>query len=317
MNCIFNELSLSDKFSSKEEVHNAILNLFDICDKLDDLKFTNETVKILFRDDNSIWNTELADNYTLIDWYSEDTFGDERILLQGLFDSPYENNDYFDFKSYLNIENAFVPLFKNAICNEGLLIANLTYTKGALSLSFATNKAWNNCNIPIQVCYKNGKTENKKVRNITKIEHIECHTEWLLMQHPIIQKWRASKDNLLPRKGKSNALVGNDWQKFTNNTNKSPNKKDEIEKMAKRVASINGWTYDKVLSDINQKKTGSFRLIFKPIKGNLFISVDFRHPARFELLDNHGKHLGEWTFNNEFIERSMDNSGHHDIHLSL
>jgi len=316
MNCIFNELCLQDKFQSKEEANLAILNLIEICNQLEDIKFTNEAVKILFNNDEIIWNSNLAENFTLTDWLMEEQFGNERILLQGLLDSPSIKEEFFNENEYIKIQQVTIPDYANQKSDNGLLIANLTYPKGAFSISLPTNEVWDNCFISIDIQYETENVQRKKVRHISKIEHIECHTEWALLQNPALKDWRASKDNLLPRKRKSNEIVNNDWQKFIRETNAAPNKTELIENISKKIFPINGWLLDNKLTSLNQEKTGSFRLIFKPIKGNLYISVDFRHTARFELLNGDGKHLGEYTFTGDFVKDSIDKMRKHEIHLS-
>lgn len=69
-----------------------------------------------------------------------------------------------------------------------------------------------------------------------------------------------------------------------------------IMKHCSRIAELNGWEYNKRVSDKNSSNE-KLRKIYRSIgfkNENCYLSVDFEHPdLRFELCDKNGKHIGE------------------------
>lgn len=86
-------------------------------------------------------------------------------------------------------------------------------------------------------------------------------------------------------------------------------------KVVNEVALRNGYIKDKTLSKINSN-AGKIRDIYKSnSKPTIYISADIENGA-IEVMDNNGKHLGEYTYLGK-KNKEPDRSGKHNIKLSV
>lgn len=77
-----------------------------------------------------------------------------------------------------------------------------------------------------------------------------------------------------------------------------------IKEVGAEVASRNGYAYRKDLSSINTKKQGNTRVIYSRFDGILaFLSLDFESGG-FEVFDQSGIHLGQYSFSGKKVKQS-------------
>jgi hypothetical protein len=94
------------------------------------------------------------------------------------------------------------------------------------------------------------------------------------------------------------------------------NKEALAREIGREIARRNFYLEETVLSTHEQQLRNSLRTIFSSIKHGrkIYLSIDFEKPA-FEICDEQGHHLGEYSFNGLKLS-DLDATGGHDI-LSL
>lgn len=112
--------------------------------------------------------------------------------------------------------------------------------------------------------------------------------------------WQPNKDfpnNLLPFREISDVFTQDNWVDFQAEYKKNTTEKEAIiSKMAKKVAIINGYVFDKRVSDLN-KTSGKKREIYSAGESNhiIYLSVDFE-TGGFEVCNHTGEWQGEYSF---------------------
>ena len=86
---------------------------------------------------------------------------------------------------------------------------------------------------------------------------------------------------------------------------------DVYTKVGTEVALRNNYQYDPCLTSINSN-SGCIRHIFQSnCSPKIYLSIDIRH-GNFEVCDSNGKHVDEYTYNNQ-KQNKHDPTGKHDI----
>ncbi len=180
MDLIFNELSLHDKADNKFSAQNLMKNLLLTCKEAKKVDFR------YLRVNKNFTQLQLIKNYTITNWLNDqEVRKNYKTLLLGIKRYPFiEEGDE-------NIKDSFIQNYyylnmpeRKELHNkktEGLAVA---FLKNTLSISFATNKVWENTNIGL--LEKTGEEEKSvSVRHISCPEHIESHRGWIELSYPV------------------------------------------------------------------------------------------------------------------------------------
>jgi hypothetical protein len=308
MDCIFNELSAIVPAQNKIDAATWMKVFLDTCRKLEAYLIADnirtKQLRVRVREDFLL--IQLSTNYTIQDWLLDSNVNpDLKSLLLGLRQSPCIEGEFQEEKFIL--ENIYFENPKQK--PEGLVIA---YLNKNLAISFDSDSKWDKSYISLTRVIAELK-EDIQIEHISKPKHVNEHKIWILKNSEFNWSiWQPSLDNLLPRVNLSNRLVDNDWGNFMLElfTKPSNEKLAIIDKMARDVAEINGYTFNQPLSSHNQKVYKSLRAIYEAGQGNrkIYLSTDFEK-GRFEVCDYRGKHLGEYNWNGEKTGDEKDKHG--------
>lgn len=111
--------------------------------------------------------------------------------------------------------------------------------------------------------------------------------------------------------------IENDAKEYTFGTLKQMpaggQKEAFAQQVGREIARRNFYNEEIALSTHEQKLRNSLRTIFSTVKNGkkIFLSIDFEKPA-FEICDEIGSHLGEYSFNGLKLS-DLDETGEHDI----
>ncbi len=136
------------------------------------------------------------------------------------------------------------------------------------------------------------------------------------------EKWQPNKDfpnNLLPFRALSDLFTVDNWQDFREKIKKNaPEKISIISKMAKIVATINGYTFEKDISKLNAQKSGKIREIYSAGESNhkIYLSADFESGG-FEVFSYNATWLGEYSFSGEVTSFSTKEEVHKKHQITL
>jgi hypothetical protein len=318
MEGVFNELSAMQPAENKRKAMEWMETLLNSCRDANVLC----TKPLRLRVSYEFRQTQIAENYTIENWLSDKTVKKRwTSLLLALIDSPrigkkIQEEKYIFTKNFEYKEDDTILAQGNDL---GLGIAYLTgeQEKDSLAISFNSHPRWDKTEVSL-LHFTNGAVEPQevKVKHASNTSHVKVHKVWILKSNEFDwSKWQPSVDNLLPRVDLSNKLIEGDWEKFRNELRhlQSQEKNAIIEKLAKNVAEINGYSYNQRLSTHNQKRQKGLRSIYEAGVGKqkMYLSTDFETGA-FEVCNHKGWHLGEYSFGGEQTKEA-DNSGQHNI----
>jgi uncharacterized protein YqfB (UPF0267 family) len=316
MEYIFNELSANNPAKNKVQAIEWMQTLLKTC------KVANKLGFIQLRVIDDFYQTVISKDYTILDWLSHDADFDSKAFLLSLLQSPcigreIQEEKFIYMEKTILADNSEGKIEQEA---EGLGVAYLTNKKGTLSISFASDSKWDKTEISLVYCFeKNTKLckEHIKVKHASKPEHITEHKVWILKKKSLSKPYiNPSLYNILPNKKISNQLVDNNWGKFREKLKQYPDDKNAmIKEMAKNVADINGYKYNKRISSINSTKK-KLRDIYETVdkhNNKIYLSTDFETGA-FELCNHKGEHQGEYGFNGTKNKEAQPKN--HSIRLS-
>ena len=195
------------------------------------------------------------------------------------------------------------------------------YVMQAPVLSFATSGLFQTDHLQAQLRILtevgDETTKNIALNNIFNSQSTTIHTPFLVdWKHKITLRgttWNPETDPIW-NKSTSNTIANIN---FPQSISKKIDKKAELRRVGTIVAEMNGWIFDKDITD-NNKNSGQLRWIFRSnnSKKPIYLSIDFENPfGAFELLDANGTHLGEIDFLGTQPPKHQDRKGYHDIKL--
>lgn len=180
-------------------------------------------------------------------------------------------------------------------------------------ISFLTAEKWKKCTLELQ-CLSDSDIEIKSLKNLGCFQHFEEHKEYLI---EIIQreyedcKWN-SRETPFRRKGLcQNYLKSLQYKNRLQACDKKTKMAMFLE-VGTYIAILNGWIYEKRLSELNSTKDIK-RRIFKGGNPTCYLSIDVMHGC-FEFLDRQGKHITEYNFEAEDQNKHYKD-GSHDINV--
>ncbi len=183
MELIFNELSLHHGATSRFEAQELMKNLLQTCKTV--RASANKRAFNHLRVRNDFFELKLAQDYTINDWLKDNAISRTyKDLLLGLKRYPFiDQNDE-------NIENRFIQncyflneydieaLHGKAV--EGLAVAFLYNT---LAISFTTHQLWDKTQL--KLLEKSEKEQHVQVNHLSRPNHVEFHSEWIVNQCPL------------------------------------------------------------------------------------------------------------------------------------
>lgn len=241
-------------------------------------------------------------------------------------DPDYQQHKGEDNFYYLNLNEATLELV------NGTSLAEIAHRKTAQSatqfllINFSNSKFQHDKFVSI---IKQVYDKLPQLIHIAQIDNIKSLRKWLQIEIDLrnalddnqakfeeikqlldasnfdIEQWKPAQ-NYLPLASISNVLVENDWDSFRENLRKNAQDKNAIiSTLAKQVALINGYQYDKKISDLNKNK-GQLREIYSAGKNRetIYLSVDFE-TGGFEVCDFSGIHLGEYWFDGTQTQKAQ------------
>lgn len=184
---------------------------------------------------------------------------------------------------------------------------------GAPVISFLTAEKWNKCTLELQ-CLSDSNVGLKSVRNLGCFQHFEEHKEYL--KEIVQREYEDCKWNPLETPFRRKELCQNYLKSFQYKDKlKTCDKRTKMAmflEVGTHIAELNGWIYEKRLSELNSAK-GKKRKIFKGGNPTCYLSIDVMHGC-FEFLDRQGKHITEYSFEAEDQHKHYNDSSH-DINV--
>lgn len=301
MDLTLNELSIS-KVSSKEKAIEILQEAIIITRIL----FSKGFQAIRIGDKHHFLSFELADNFTLYKWLSQNKYSTEKEktisqLLRGIITRKDTGWTEDEEKIINNYPLIAIRLDSGEELPDGLKVA---YIFNTISISLNTSSKWSSpiLNI-ISLMDSNGITEEipDTVTHASTVNHLDTHNDWingLIDSKKLKFDWNPSKI-LFPFLDYSNQCVSSlDWNEFRRILRETPqeDKKALIITKAKQVAERNGYTYDQRISDLN-KSYNHIRIIYSAGLGKekMYLSCDVEKGG-FEVCNHLGEHQGEYFF---------------------
>lgn len=278
MEAVFNELSFLPLALSPDEAKERISIFLDLLKEIRALGIKKLKVT------NDFSTKEIADGYSLYNWYGDISIDrEERRALATFLQSPNIPDSFTD--DMLEDIDSAVLSDCNLIKVDGLLFAGLTNT---LCLSFYSDLRWDKLLINIIIERTNRDNEEIVVKHASKKEHVFIYQEWKIgvkTNKPWILETIASekkdeknriptRNNPLPFCEYSDLLVQEgagkdpswtDYQNYISSLN-SYERRIPIEDIAAKVARINQFTFNHVLTQRNTTKTKR-RIIYESVRG--------------------------------------------------
>ena len=179
MNLVFNELSATDLAPNQFTARSRISALIQETDLLFENGFTRLTVSDRF------FETELAENYTVSDWFADPAANSiEKTLLPGIIRNPYI--ELSDEPAYINnniyLDEPTHP--KHGTHGEGLATC---WIRNELSFSLNSHAVWCSTSIGLDILPHGGALIKNRVPNICAFSHFTNRfiQDWLKLKTSI------------------------------------------------------------------------------------------------------------------------------------
>lgn len=292
MEAIFNELSLSPLFTTKQDANFAIQGLLKTFKEAKEYGFKAIRVEM-----NDFADLFFVQNYTLRDWLNDsETNKTEKNFLMSIFKYPFKEEQA---DTYISKPNWYIEQ-QNAI---GLAVA---FYQNTLAISLLDEKRleWDKYVILIY----NEKGETGLVKHAARPEHSNTHQVSFVKP---LTNWQPTFHHLFPNTRKD---INYAWEKDSSDGNRN----DMIaatRSNGRKLAEANNWKRNNYISSLNSTPN-TIRDIYEAGTGRnrMFLSIDVEKYGCWEVYDSRGKHLGEVNFKGEQTKKA-DNTGKHDIKI--